>query len=597
MIGDSHRTSKDNPVLKFNDGRLDPDQLSEMGLLRGRPPANTMHHLKLAADWLLLAQKATRTGGYSRYYSLFRGWGGPYPETTGYIIPTMLDTSKSLNDTRYEESALRAGEWLLSKQKPDGSWGDPDGNRSMVFDTGQILLGIVRLYEHTGIGRYRDAAVRAAKWICSVQEPDGCWKQHAYCDRPHTYYTRVSAALLQAGRIADRPDFAEAAHRQLAWTISNQHEDGYFAHMGFNDKSPPWLHTIIYVLEGLFASWENSGREEYLNAVLTTARRLLQLEQQQIMLAARYRPRWEAVGTDRCITGIAQWAGCALRLHAVTGDRQYLDSAVGNLYYLKSKQIRIPGALCGALPGSIPAWGSYGPWKMLNWNNKFFIDALNRYLPLQRPMHNEQAVWSARCFRAAPESMVGASLSEIDRLFAELVIKTLPESRARGNVLIDIGCGKGKYVSHFRKSISGIRVVGIDPCFRSSDLRILPGNVYDIPVRSAAAHAVIAFDVLQHIGFLDRALNEIMRILAPGGLLFIAEKSKLCLRGLAKPLLELTGTWMYPWDSPFRERWYSAAQWRTYLSCFGEIQTMRFHFAPSNPPLKDRYIFLVVRKR
>jgi len=43
-------------------------------------------------QWLVRAQdnSATRDGGVSRHYSLANGWAASYPETTGYIIPTML---------------------------------------------------------------------------------------------------------------------------------------------------------------------------------------------------------------------------------------------------------------------------------------------------------------------------------------------------------------------------------------------------------------------------------------------------------------------------------------------------------------------------
>src|SRR5688500_2209998 len=51
--------------------------------------------LAAAADWLSAAPdfSATHDGGVSRHYSLINGWGASYPETTGYIVPTMLDLS------------------------------------------------------------------------------------------------------------------------------------------------------------------------------------------------------------------------------------------------------------------------------------------------------------------------------------------------------------------------------------------------------------------------------------------------------------------------------------------------------------------------
>jgi hypothetical protein len=42
--------------------------------------------------WLCRAQdhSASSDGGVARHYSLLDGWAPSYPETTGYIIPTLL---------------------------------------------------------------------------------------------------------------------------------------------------------------------------------------------------------------------------------------------------------------------------------------------------------------------------------------------------------------------------------------------------------------------------------------------------------------------------------------------------------------------------
>ncbi|MCP5002594.1 MAG: hypothetical protein GY941_01390, partial [Planctomycetes bacterium] len=50
--------------------------------------------------WLGRAQdhSASADGGVARHYSLVTGWAPSYPETTGYIIPTMLDYAKLSGD-------------------------------------------------------------------------------------------------------------------------------------------------------------------------------------------------------------------------------------------------------------------------------------------------------------------------------------------------------------------------------------------------------------------------------------------------------------------------------------------------------------------
>ena len=52
------------------------------------------YHLEAAIDWLISAFRATDDRGWAAGYSLLTGWGKPYPETTGYIIPTLIDFSR-----------------------------------------------------------------------------------------------------------------------------------------------------------------------------------------------------------------------------------------------------------------------------------------------------------------------------------------------------------------------------------------------------------------------------------------------------------------------------------------------------------------------
>src|SRR5687767_9294072 len=46
--------------------------------------------------WLGRAQdhSATRDGGAARHYGLRDGWGASYPETTGYIVATILEQAR-----------------------------------------------------------------------------------------------------------------------------------------------------------------------------------------------------------------------------------------------------------------------------------------------------------------------------------------------------------------------------------------------------------------------------------------------------------------------------------------------------------------------
>ena len=53
----------------------------------------------------------------ARHYCLVTGWGTSYPETTGYIIPTLIREARLSGDHSLLERARRMLDWLVSESK------------------------------------------------------------------------------------------------------------------------------------------------------------------------------------------------------------------------------------------------------------------------------------------------------------------------------------------------------------------------------------------------------------------------------------------------------------------------------------------------
>src|SRR2546423_12198508 len=77
-----------------------------------------------ALSWLCRAQDRAlpRDGGVARHFSLLTGWSASYPETTGYIVPTMLRCAADRGDDSLRERARTMLDWLVSIQFPDGGF-------------------------------------------------------------------------------------------------------------------------------------------------------------------------------------------------------------------------------------------------------------------------------------------------------------------------------------------------------------------------------------------------------------------------------------------------------------------------------------------
>ncbi len=532
-------------------------------------------HLSWAADAILRYNRCSPDGGYSIAFTLIQGWQQGYVETTGYLVPTVFDLADALQRPDVRENALAQGPWLLKHQRPDGSFPDITRTASAAFDTGQVLMGLHRLFQETGEARYEQSARRACDWLTALREPDGSWlKAEESPGRSATFFTRSAAALMDFGKLIGEPRYVSAGEAFLSWTAEQQLPSGLFRHSELVVGKPYLLHTIIYVLEGFLQAYEVTGDQRWLEVTLRGAEALKQVNlNREIILFSYYDADLKPVTGEKCITGLSQWAGVALRLYELTGDEGYLTCASNTLFYLKSKQIKDDPVLGGSLPGSVPFWGDYLKLAFPNWNLKFFADALLRWtrMGLDTGLQEERFVMTAHGMNAAKVGWTNVEdhLSPFDVETLEQ-IEPLIAGQGEAPDVLDLGCGAGRCLDWFAARHPKWRLVGVDPIDpKRPDRNIVVGTAKHIPLADASVDAVYACIALQHVGDIDGALAEIGRVLRPGGILVVFDRNPVSLRGLLKPWHELRGRWIYSWDSPFRERWRTAGRWRGLMSKAG----------------------------
>jgi len=344
-------------------------------------------NIQLSIDWLLKSFSVHQDQGSASAFSLIKGWGKSYPETTGYIIPTLLNFA-ACSDYRSKEIVNicnQSGKWLLSIQKSDGSFSGYRTSKSVVFDTGQIIFGLISLYQYIQDDCYISAARRAADWLINQQEPDGSWIKHAYNDLPHSYHARVAWALLVIGRVDNNETYKKVAIKNLNWVIKQQETNGWFKYSSLDTNNRANLHTIAYTIEGLLEAGILLNDNRYIAAARKTADLLIQLSNKN-QLASFYNKEWRLTSQSRCLVGLAQVALVWLRLFEYTNNRAYSHPATKVIDYLKSKQVLssfIPN-IKGALAGSCPITGAYMPLVYPNWSAKFYIDLLLKEISHQK---------------------------------------------------------------------------------------------------------------------------------------------------------------------------------------------------------------------
>jgi len=346
--------------------------------IRRSPQASAERHLLAAEAWLCRAHDATPDGGVSYGYTLRGGWGPSYPETSGYIATTFF----RLADDRapgYADRARRILRWLLDIQNDDGSFGNPRfGPDGIVFDTGQVLFGLVRGYELSGEAALLDGARRAADWLTGIADADLRWTRNEHLDTPHVYNTRTAWALLRMNQVAFDERRLAVARRNLDWAVDAQQASGFFDHCAFEAGTAPYTHTIAYTTRGLVESGLLLGDARYVDAAARCARATLALLRDDGHLPSIVSLDGRPASATCCLTGNCQFALVWGRLFSVEADRRLLDGVDRALAYVMSTQDLATDDLDvrGGIKGSDPVWGRYACLSYPNWATKFFIDAM-----------------------------------------------------------------------------------------------------------------------------------------------------------------------------------------------------------------------------
>ncbi|OGL41470.1 MAG: hypothetical protein A2042_01490 [Candidatus Schekmanbacteria bacterium GWA2_38_11] len=348
-------------------------------------PCENEYHIKAAIIWIYKAQDVTKDGGVSRMYDLRRGWGASYPETTGYIIPTLFDYYHLSGDLESRGRAINLAKWESNVQMENGAIqaGTVNSNPKVptIFNTGQVIFGWVRAYKETGDKKFYNSAEKASEWLVETQDEDGAWRKYSSSvalPGPNTYNTRTAWALLKAYSVISKEKYLVAARKNIDWAITQQLDNGWFKNNCLTDNDRPLLHTIAYAIRGILESGVVLNDNRYLELARIPADILISLQRNDGSLAGRFDSNWRPTVRWSCLTGDAQISIIWLRLFEIFGKEKYYLAGKRINNYLKSVQdIKTKNKnIYGGIKGSYPIYGDYGKYQYLNWAAKFFIDAL-----------------------------------------------------------------------------------------------------------------------------------------------------------------------------------------------------------------------------
>ena len=111
-------------------------------------------------------------------------------------------------------------------------------------------------------------------------------------------------------------------------------------------------------------------------------------------------------------------------------------------------------------------------------------------------------------------------------------LRYFPELNLQGKEVLEIGCGYGGSAARFAE-LGAKRVIGLEPfqkpCKEArafvaekgvSGAKFVVGLGEQIPLQSNFFDVITSYDVFEHVEDLEKVLDECLRILKPGGILF-----------------------------------------------------------------------------
>ncbi len=456
-----------------------------------------VHHLKKptvgeAVPWLDVCGRAKgwiekntmADGGIVHNSNLQAG----YPEVTGYYIPTLMRWG-------FTELALSYARWLCSIQHPCGAWYDTEGRAPYVFDTAQILKGLLAVRDR--MEEADDAIRRGCEWILTNMEESGrmttpsreAWGEEGICSELIHLY--CLSPLYEAARVLGEEKYRKAAEKAADYYIS--HESAAINDFSFLS------HFYAYVMEGLC----DIGRKDI------AGRAMRQIG--QIMDEKGYVPAYRDVNWV-CSTGMFQMAVVWFKL----GDSEHGNKALSYAVRLQNES----GGWYGSYPvidapkaADRKEYPDYFADSEISWAVKYFLDAV--YFKNKLEFEEQAAVF--------PDT-----IAKEDGRY-QVILRKVRDGKA--GIICDVGCGKGRYLNHLHEAFPGMKCCGVDLSEKVMEdiapaIETRSGILTQIPYGDDTFDIVYAVESLEHSIFPDNAVREMLRVTKPGGEAVIIDKNK-----------------------------------------------------------------------
>lgn len=412
-----------------------------------------------------------------------------YPEVTGYYIPTLLRWG-------FRGLAVTYADWLCSIQHEDGAWYDTEDKEPYVFDTAQILKGLVAIYSIKP--EVKDCIIKGCDWLLGQITDEGrlvtpskaAWGNDGVCSELIHLY--CLSPLIDVSKLLGKPEYAKAAKKVANYYITNYRNE--ILNFGFLS------HFYSYVMEALCDIGETELAKEAMDKL-------------SIMIDEKgYIPAFNDVDWV-CSTGMFQLAITWYKL----GDIERGNKA---LTYAAKLQNETGGwfgsyaVIDNPKPTDKKEYPDYIPVGEISWAVKYYLDAVFYKNRLEFDMQADG---------------FSSYISKEDGRY-QIILKEINSVPRVDKKIIDVGCGKGRFLKNLSEDVKNSQLYAVD--ISDKVMGELPdeivkknGVLTQIPYDDNTFDITYAVESLEHAIFPENAIEEMLRVTKAGGKVIVVDKS------------------------------------------------------------------------
>ncbi|MFE6690377.1 class I SAM-dependent methyltransferase [Streptomyces sp. NPDC057743] len=141
----------------------------------------------------------------------------------------------------------------------------------------------------------------------------------------------------------------------------------------------------------------------------------------------------------------------------------------------------------------------------------------------------DRAILTGSAYRTDKDLAARQSLYQWQQPHYDLPGIVVEQLQHTHGMVVDIGCGNGKFLARLRQDRTDLRLLGLD--ISSGILSDVPGPVavadaVRLPLLSSSVDAVLALHMLYHVEDIPAAIGELSRVVKPGGKVIVSTNSE-----------------------------------------------------------------------